>query len=252
MVWADIPPERKPERGYVRQNHPFTKPPFYLPVTLFGVDKRAVSKRVVSADVPPERKPERGHIRQNHPFTKPPFYLPVNKERVGERRTRRGWGREEEQREDDVVVPEEPQRMRKQPPRLCLGVILVGVWNGWGYGIAIFRALKFQISDSEPEIWRKSLFLRHFQDFLQISASEKYFSYSGKWPFHTPPIHTPLNSGRLSETTSKLAETKAKKKLGSKPGLQPTEKAKPKPMPKPPGEPMPRPSPKGKAKQVPK
>ena len=29
---ADVPPERKPERGYVRQNHPFTKLPFYLPV----------------------------------------------------------------------------------------------------------------------------------------------------------------------------------------------------------------------------
>ena len=28
MVLADVPPER----GYVRQNHPFTKPPFYLPV----------------------------------------------------------------------------------------------------------------------------------------------------------------------------------------------------------------------------
>ena len=33
MVSADVPPERKPERGYVRQNHPFTKPPFYLPVS---------------------------------------------------------------------------------------------------------------------------------------------------------------------------------------------------------------------------
>ena len=32
VVLADVPPERKPERGYVRQNHPFTKPPFYLPV----------------------------------------------------------------------------------------------------------------------------------------------------------------------------------------------------------------------------
>ena len=32
VVSADVPPERKPERGYVRQNHPFTKPPFYLPV----------------------------------------------------------------------------------------------------------------------------------------------------------------------------------------------------------------------------
>ena len=63
----------KPERGYVRQNHPFWKPPSYLPMTLFGVDKRVVSKRVVSkrvvsADVPPERKPEQGYVRQNHTF----------------------------------------------------------------------------------------------------------------------------------------------------------------------------------------
>ena len=69
MVSADVPPERKPERGYVRQNHPFTKPPFYLPVTLFGVDKRVVSKRVVLVDVPPERKPG---TRVHSP--KPPFY----------------------------------------------------------------------------------------------------------------------------------------------------------------------------------
>ena len=34
VVSADVPQERKPERGYVRQNHPFTKPPFYLPVTI--------------------------------------------------------------------------------------------------------------------------------------------------------------------------------------------------------------------------
>ena len=27
--------------------------------------------------------------------------------------------------------------------------------------------------------------------FVESSASEKYFSDSGKWPFHTPPIHTP-------------------------------------------------------------
>ena len=69
VVSADVPPERKPERGYLRQNHPFTKPPFYLPMTLFGVDKRVVSKRVVSADVPPERKPGR---RVRSP--KPPFF----------------------------------------------------------------------------------------------------------------------------------------------------------------------------------
>ena len=36
VVSADVPPERKPERGYVRQNRPFTKPPCYLPVTPFG------------------------------------------------------------------------------------------------------------------------------------------------------------------------------------------------------------------------
>ena len=40
---------------------------------------------------------------------------------------------------------------------------LVGVWNGWGYGIAFFGALNCQIS--EPEIWQKSLFLRNFRDF---------------------------------------------------------------------------------------
>ena len=39
----------------------------------------------------------------------------------------------------------------------------MGVWNGWGYGIAFFRALNFPIS--EPEICRKSLYLRNFRDF---------------------------------------------------------------------------------------
>ena len=69
------------------------------------------------------------------------------------------------------------------------GMEWLGVWNGWGYGIAIFRALSFQIS--EPEIWQKSLFLRNFKDVPGNSASEKYFLDSGKCPFHTPPIHTP-------------------------------------------------------------
>ena len=36
VVLADVPPERKPERGYVRLNHPFTKPAFYLPVKKFN------------------------------------------------------------------------------------------------------------------------------------------------------------------------------------------------------------------------
>ena len=39
----------------------------------------------------------------------------------------------------------------------------MGVWNSWGYGIAFFRALEFQIL--EPEIWQTSLFLRNFRDF---------------------------------------------------------------------------------------
>ena len=40
MVSADVPPERKPEREYIRQNHPFTKPPFYLPVSLVSTPRR--------------------------------------------------------------------------------------------------------------------------------------------------------------------------------------------------------------------
>ena len=38
-VHSDVPPERKPERGYIRQNHPFRKPPFYLLVKS-GVGRR--------------------------------------------------------------------------------------------------------------------------------------------------------------------------------------------------------------------
>ena len=65
----------------------------------------------------------------------------------------------------------------------------MGVWNGWGYGIAFFRALNFQIS--EPEILQDSLFLRNFGDFPANFGLLKIFSDSGKWRFHTPPIHTP-------------------------------------------------------------
>ena len=46
VVLADVPPERKPERGHVRQNHPFTKPPFYLPVTQEGPEKWCRAKFV--------------------------------------------------------------------------------------------------------------------------------------------------------------------------------------------------------------
>ena len=71
----------------------------------------------------------------------------------------------------------------------------MGVWNGWGYGIAFFRALKFKIS--EPEIGKNRSFCGISGIFLQISASEKSFLDSGKWPFRTPPIHTPtISAGR--------------------------------------------------------
>ena len=72
------------------------------------------------------------------------------------------------------------------------GMEWLGVWNDWGYGIAFFRARNFQ--SSEPEIWRKSLFCGISCIFLEISASEKMFSDSGKWPFHAPPIHTPIHT----------------------------------------------------------
>ena len=60
VVLADVPRERKRERGYIRM---FPRNANLLTGT-----------RVRSLD-PPERKPERGHVRQNHPFTKPPFCL---------------------------------------------------------------------------------------------------------------------------------------------------------------------------------
>ena len=48
-----------------------------------------------------------------------------------------------------------------------------------GYGIAVFRALNFQIS--EPEIWRENRSFRGISDiFLEISASENYLSDAGK------------------------------------------------------------------------
>ena len=36
--------------------------------------------------------------------------------------------------------------------------------------------------------------------YLQISGSENYFSDSGKWPFHTPPIHTPTKCQPINIT----------------------------------------------------
>ena len=69
----------------------------------------------------------------------------------------------------------------------------MGVWNGWvellffGLWIFTFRSLKFGEDCS---------FCGISGIFLENSASEKYFSDSGKWPFHTPPI-PPLSAGRI-------------------------------------------------------
>ena len=51
VVLADVPPERNPERGYIRQNHPFTKPPFCVPLRLQGMRINLVTfARVVISD----------------------------------------------------------------------------------------------------------------------------------------------------------------------------------------------------------
>ena len=50
-----------------------------------------------------------------------------------------------------------------------------GLWN------LKFRSLK--LDENRSFCWNSRIF-------LQISDSEKYFSGSGKWQFHTPPIHT--------------------------------------------------------------
>ena len=60
---------------------------------------------------------------------------------------------------------------------------LVGVWSGWGMELNVFR-----LWISNFGAWNLAKIARIF---LQISASEKYFSDSGKWPFHTLPIRTP-------------------------------------------------------------
>ena len=58
VVLADVPPERKPEGGYI----------WMFP--------RNEKRNEGTFGCSPERKPERGHIRQRHPFMKPPFCFP--------------------------------------------------------------------------------------------------------------------------------------------------------------------------------
>ena len=58
VALADVPPERKPERGYIRM-----------------FPRNGKTERGYVRMLPRNEKPERGHIRQNHPFTKPSFSL---------------------------------------------------------------------------------------------------------------------------------------------------------------------------------
>ena len=78
---------------------------------------------------------------------------------------------------------------------------LVVVWNGWGYGIAIFRALNFHIS--EPEIWQKSLLLRNFRGNFRDFPANKIRplknivrtlenGHSIRDPIHTPTKRRPM------------------------------------------------------------
>ena len=53
----------------------------------------------------------------------------------------------------------------------------MGVWNGWGYGIAFFGALKFQTSD--PEIWANIDLSVEIQGFSCKFWAPKIFSDSG-------------------------------------------------------------------------
>ena len=79
VVLADVPPEQKPERGYIR---------------MFTGTKAGAR---VHSHFPLEQKPERGYIRQNHPFTKPPFCLPVRYDGSGQ------WSKN--RTEDQILTP---------------------------------------------------------------------------------------------------------------------------------------------------
>ena len=69
VVLADVPPERKPERGYVRQNHPFGNRPFISPMTLFGGSQQGGFQKGGFGERTPGTKTG---TRARSP--KPPFY----------------------------------------------------------------------------------------------------------------------------------------------------------------------------------
>ena len=57
-----FPRNEKPERGYLRQNHPFTKPPFYLPVIVYTEQMDAEGlgcKLQLTPSGDPRRAPEK-------------------------------------------------------------------------------------------------------------------------------------------------------------------------------------------------
>ena len=70
----------------------------------------------------------------------------------------------------------------------------MGVWNGWGYGIAIFRALNFQIS--ELKFGKNRSFCKISGIFLENSASEKYFPDSGNGHSVRHQSIPPISAGR--------------------------------------------------------
>ena len=86
--------------------------------------------------------------------------------------------------------------MCAQSPRMMhfcgpfVGGSLVGVWNGWEYGIVILRALKFNFRS--PKFGKDRSLSAEFQGFSRkFRPPKNVFSDSGKWPFRAPPVHTP-------------------------------------------------------------
>ena len=73
VVLADVPPERQPERGYIRI-FPWNE---NRNQGTFACSPGTKTGTRVRSHVPPEWKPEREHIHQNHAFTKLPSYLLV-------------------------------------------------------------------------------------------------------------------------------------------------------------------------------
>ena len=80
----------------------------------------------------------------------------------------------------------------------------MGVWNGWGYGIALFRALNFQIS--EPEIWQKIAPSAEFQGFSwKFRPLKNIFRTLENGHSIRHQSIPPLSAGRLKRCLGKLS-----------------------------------------------